>query len=723
MKPTTTRRRTGFAARLRKSAAILINGEPAGSESTFHHQVMDAVTGRRDWRADPTKATPWVLVCLSQWAKLAYVPTVAEQEDRHGTWTETDNPLTGLLRQDLSESAYFLKIIDSLFRHGWWAVEKVGIDGGPTDGDPVFLNPLDAGRLEPWKVDGLDRVAVWRYQDRVSRSYRYIENGALIHYGEFPSPHTPGKFISRLQALLLTVSSDYHGRRHNESLMRTSGRVDTIFNYEDATPDELKLYKEAADAMLAGAHRAGGHFHTSGVKEIKTMASSQKDLDWLEGMKLSREEIFGTYGIPLEILGLGNTTFRNKEQAKKDLWEETMVPMGSAGIMAPHIHAMPSLNKPGTRIRYRFDEVPALSENRSAKIRDFRDLVSAGVSRTESARITGLGIEVEDEEPEPPPSKSVPAGDQGRGIQPAADQRTGPAPGQAPTPPPVLRALSPGSREAIREEVWRSIVQETNKPEKQLTRTLEKYFYDQRSHVLSRLEEIAEDEIEGAKAFGPKQITKASEPPTEPELAWADLLLEGRNWNEILLSATAQQLTQVYILGAEQLDITEPDEESLQAFRRHQDKLLEKVNETTRGRLAVTRRTIEQGVEEGLPLDDIVADVERDLRNSFREAQTSRAKTIARTEVGRGLNGGRMAGMEERGVQQHEWLSSRDSVVRDQHQDLDGKKVAVGSSFVSGANLKFPHDPEASSGQTINCRCTTIPVLQEDEPGDEEPEG
>ena len=678
-------------ARISKAYNAFRNPSAVGS-SSFAAEISAALTGRRNWSAEPGRATPWILSALAQWDRLAYVATVAEKTKADGTVEQVDNPLLPLLRSDISEASYHRGLIDSLFREGWWAVEKVGLLGESEVGPrPKFLNPLNPARLSPYTWDGLERVTSWQYKLPLGGT-RLIPADAVISFGEFPDPSRPGCFISRLQALLLTVSADHHGRRHNEVLMRNSGHIGTIFNYEDATPDELALYKLSADAMLSGAHNSGTSAHLTGVKSVTDLGTNQKDLDWLQAMKLNREEIFATYGVPLEVIGLGTTTFRNKEQAKRDLWEETLMPLGKEGLISPLMHALPEIFG-DIQLRHKFDEVPALGEDRSRKIVDYRNLIDAGVPSDQAASLTGLPIEIEEPPPEPAPE---PAPKKDAPVE---------VPGRE------LRGVSPSDREIIRSSVWKAIVDEGEPHERKLSKILEKFFYDQRSTVLKNLDEAIEDEIEGAKAFGVEQ-TKGIE-PTEPEKEFADMLLAGPDWDKLLVDQTTRTLTQVFLLGMEQLDAEESDTVARDAFRSSQDKLLLKVNDTTKTRLALTRRTIEEGILEGLPIDEVVANVEADLKRVFQEAQKSRSKTIARTEVGRGLNGGRLAGMNERGVKLHEWLSSRDGVVRDSHVGLDGIRVRVGSSFKPGVSLTYPHDPSAPASETVNCRCTTIPVIED----------
>ena len=100
-----------------------------------------------------------------------------------------------------------------------------------------------------------------------------------------------------------------------------------------------------------------------------------------------------------------------------------------------------------------------------------------------------------------------------------------------------------------------------------------------------------------------------------------------------------------------------------------------------------------------------------------------RVEAIARTETIRSSNAGTTELFTEWGVKRHEWLSTKDDRTRSyaagddfDHVEADGQVVEIGTPFiVSGEDLEYPGDPSASPGNSINCRCTTIPVIEDGE--------
>jgi SPP1 gp7 family putative phage head morphogenesis protein len=117
------------------------------------------------------------------------------------------------------------------------------------------------------------------------------------------------------------------------------------------------------------------------------------------------------------------------------------------------------------------------------------------------------------------------------------------------------------------------------------------------------------------------------------------------------------------------------------------------------------REKIGDAIESGWTVEE-TADV---LREQFNIAQ-NRATTIVRTEMNSAINESRIAGFMDVGIKRHEWLSSKDELVRETHR-IDGEVREFGIAFSNG--LYAPNDPGAPPEEVINCRCITLPVFEE----------
>ena len=62
-------------------------------------------------------------------------------------------------------------------------------------------------------------------------------------------------------------------------------------------------------------------------------------------------------------------------------------------------------------------------------------------------------------------------------------------------------------------------------------------------------------------------------------------------------------------------------------------------------------------------------------------------------------------------VERKEWLSMRDTVVRDQHLMMDAERRLMSERFTNG--LRHLGDPAGDIAEIINCRCSVLPVIEE----------
>jgi len=107
------------------------------------------------------------------------------------------------------------------------------------------------------------------------------------------------------------------------------------------------------------------------------------------------------------------------------------------------------------------------------------------------------------------------------------------------------------------------------------------------------------------------------------------------------------------------------------------------------------------------------------VKNQF-DKNVSNASRVIRTEGNRNLNAGSYLNsidMQEQGVViKRQWLSSLDSLVRDAHQSLDGVlEDKNGLWHIGGDSARYPGD-FSDPALSINCRCTTIDVVEGLEP-------
>lgn len=105
------------------------------------------------------------------------------------------------------------------------------------------------------------------------------------------------------------------------------------------------------------------------------------------------------------------------------------------------------------------------------------------------------------------------------------------------------------------------------------------------------------------------------------------------------------------------------------------------------------------------------------ILTEFPDMAANRAKAIARTETNMASNVATLSGYEQAGVEKKEWLSARDSRVRESHVDLDGQTVRISENFHSASGATGPHPGALGrADEDINCRCVMVPLIKGSQP-------
>lgn len=125
------------------------------------------------------------------------------------------------------------------------------------------------------------------------------------------------------------------------------------------------------------------------------------------------------------------------------------------------------------------------------------------------------------------------------------------------------------------------------------------------------------------------------------------------------------------------------------------------------------QNVITKGIKEGWSIERMVQEIERE------DYLDGRVRRILRTETNRAINYGAIIGQRKYEFKtQKKWVAVHDNRTRHWHLAADGQTVEVDGGFsVGGETMDFPGDPNASPGNTINCRCWTSMVAVRDTNG------
>jgi len=203
-------------------------------------------------------------------------------------------------------------------------------DGRPRpSGRPHFGRPGEIHYLEP------DRVRIAKGADGAPSGYAYragttdvpLEPDWVIHFKYF-NPLDRYWGMGVIQAAALKLETDYYSERWNRNFFKNSARPDGVLETDRtlSAAEFERLREEWRKGHLGteSSHRTA--ILEAGLK-YKQITASQKDIDFLAGRELTREEICSMFGVPPAKIGvLRYANYANAREQDKTFWAETMEP-------------------------------------------------------------------------------------------------------------------------------------------------------------------------------------------------------------------------------------------------------------------------------------------------------------------------------------------------------------------------------------------------------------
>lgn len=662
-------------------------------------------------KGEEYQSSVWVFRCINVWMQLANVPLKLVRR-KNGARDDVDTgPVAFLLKSPSSrmgQRAFIERIIVSMAMHGVALVLRE--DGNNFSGVPKYLDflPTHRTRVDERDIDEQGNVLRYTVKMKDGREYRVDARGVI--------PITLPMGVPPVSAARASLDADYAARQHNAHMMANHGRIGGIVSFDDPNIDEARLrdFGKLWNETYSGPENAGKTAFLTKA-DYQAINQSMKDLDWMNGQYVNREEIFAAFNVPPIIAGdFRYGTYANYEQAAKELWVTCLMPLGGRIVDALG-KAIVDGNERGATLEFDYaNNVPALRPDTASKITQYTQLIREGfVSPVRAAEIVGLDIGETNALHETiwTTFNLIPAIDSlqsdtvnKKPVGTPNDEETPPKTGEE-VEPSNKSVIGDDTREVMRTLKWRALMNIRVPYERKMADVMKRYFFDQRSTFLRNLDGY----VSKIKAGAPGIVAKG----------WrADDLIgavigDVKAWDTRIVSDT-ESVTEAAIEASARdtlREIGKPSQYSrlaLAKYRATRPVILAKVNETTYGRLLDAAKTLEDSINGGMTVDDAANKMADTIRADLA-ASEGRRRVIARTEMGRAFESARQEQLSESGIEKHEWLSSRDSEVRDSHSSVDGEIVTIGEPFSNG--LKYPMDPDGEPGETINCRCTTLAVL------------
>lgn len=574
-------------------------------------------------------------------------------------------------------SEYALKMqtvaVRGLFGEAFWVLER----GGNAKKGPVQAIWIYHPHAVQEVIDrATGELLAWEFTFEQEK-FR-LDPLDVIQFAEYDplkhNPKRPSRGTSPLSSALLAVSADQAAARYNLDFFTRGTTPGTVWiNKGEIQETHEGEFIDRLKAKLAGK----GHepfVLSEGDWDVKNVSQTLKDAEFPQGRAMNRADIGEVFGVPPVVLGNQDAKYDNADAQLLQWWDNAL-----AGIMADFTSAIDLAllaKEQDTHCYLDTANVEVLQKRKRERFTSAASLHASGVpwrvlnetmdlglprfSGDELALVSYALMNVEDLK------SSVLLKDE---IDLEDEQ---------PTPPAVPPAVPPADDE-------KPPATQPDKDDEELERSAPIRVLQPGAITVARAEDSTDDPIRAVLRIilgGNDELKKIARRAHQQAIETGAKQVKDQVGFEALLSIDNPRVVE---------------------FLEERGNLIVSVNETTAAKI---NRTIRELVDAGTTPEDIGDEIRKlyNLRNR-------QARVIARTEVGSGLSGGRFLQMEEEGISRHEWLTSRDGRVRESHQVLDGEVVSVRDEFSNG--LKFPQDPTGDPAETINCRCLTLPVVDE----------
>lgn len=539
--------------------------------------------------------------------------------------------------------------------------------------------------------------------------------------------------MSPMEAALLNVDQLNQSNRWNLALLQNNASPSGVLKVEtsDVNPTgslDDKQYtrlKEEFDRNYAGSRNAGKPMILEGGLNWQSIALSPKDMEWLAGKETTVKDVCNVFGVPVMMLGYGDTTYSNYEEARLAFYEDTIIPIMKFLQTELNNWLTPKFGT-NLELRYDADDIEPLVAKREKK---FTSLATANwITQNEKRKACGYeemkGWDVfnvnnkllaspddwttVDDTQEVENLDGKENDDDGKSKETSSEESGETENSEEVNSEKAYKLFNPVNKSEINTS-WRKVTARKKRIEQPFAKMLQEDF-----------KELARDMEKAAKGIKDARLLEFA-------------LLKQIEENTPSIQKTIKRYLKYTVedFGLIVFDKAKSELKILETKKsqRTWEQWAENYVETRTGR-AITeiegttkkqvRKTVQRLVSEAILSEDTDIDVAKELGEVFENLSEGRARTIARTEINAASNSATteaVRSLEVPGMVKV-WITNEDARVRDGGADGNGPNHAVMNGAEVGLDEKFtvppdqdmdgPGDPSADPSQICNCRCTLI---------------
>ena len=573
---------------------------------------------------------------------------------------------------------------------------------------PKEIWAFDPLRFDPIFVDKGKTLIGWKYVGLEDVSFALHE---IIHIKYF-NPYDDYRGLSPLTAAQTSIDQEYFANQYNKAFFKegapTGGFIEVEEGLTEIQYNRLLSQQEDRHKGASKAHRLG--ILEGGAKFVEARIS-QKDMDFIESKKMSREEIFAVYKTNPVAMGIFEDvkSYEGSKEARKSFWQECIIPREELIVNTLWWSLFSKIGSGQIWGEFDRSTIEALQEDFDKKLAVAERMANMGWPINAINKRFALGMQdvpwgdvtwkplgmmpVSSSEGATFPTEEVPAQETPKSLNAGLNIKL-PYPAKVEIVPKIILPAkftlikkSTQNKFAEAEIYWKMFLAKQIPLEKIFHSKVKRFLFEQRSRVLEKLHSSM------AKDLSDEIFNEGSEVKAMQKLVRPLYELSLKNGAEM---AAEQVGNASFVFNPLDKD-----------FLGYMEMRLTKI---PRGMVTTIKEQLREGITEGITLGETVNELAERVKGIYNVA-SSRALTIARTESASSINAGRFIQLEKEGVKQHEWVTALDEAVRDSHKALEGSIAEIGEEFefrgkggFSGSSgLKYPGDMDGEPGEIINC--------------------
>ncbi|KKN37327.1 hypothetical protein LCGC14_0764700 [marine sediment metagenome] len=562
---------------------------------------------------------------------------------------------------------------------------------------PTELIPLIASRVQalPGKerfIDGYRYVipgksqAIDPYKPEIISHFKYMNPAGNI-YG-IPSL-APGRFsVDNFSSMLQTNMNIFKNGALTDIFLKTDRSL------SDKAYNRLLHFFKKRHVGLKKAHKPGVLEEGLDIKEIR---KNLRELEYIKGNMITREEICAAFGVPPLLVGiLDKATYSNYKESVKVLYNLSIIP--KINRIQPIINNT-VISKFGSDLVGEFDlsEVEALKEDEKEKSEIAKNFFSMGVPMKQiNAKLKLNFTEFIGWDKSWLPINLIEAGTTAEEGDPGADDDDDKSKDvDMSNEIPYIKMFG----KEWKREKWIKFVKLGQRIEKAYMKLIDQFFTKERNAMLR-----------GLKAASGQPLTETRiEKLLDDNLAIKGWSNENTKFHRLALNETAKQ--EVNLLNQKEIsfDIANPAVRKwLSGYALSRSTLVHKTLKTT----------LKKEILAGVDASESVAQISRRIVSVYEPYKQERFKAnrIARTEILAASNQGALEVYDQNEeIEGKGWINEPDA--RDSHQAAGNKYDEKGTipkkdKFILAGGSGPAPGQIGTAEEDVNCRCTIFAKLR-----------